>query len=48
MIIKMQNKFKRIMDGDFPGGPVAKMPYSAPNAGGLGSIPGQRTGSHML
>ena len=42
MIIKMQNKFKRKMDGDFPGGSVAKTPYScALNAGGLGSIPGR-------
>ena len=32
--------------GDFPGGPVAKL--HAPNAGGLGLIPGQGTRSHML
>ena len=31
---------------DFPGGPVAKL--CAPNARGLGSIPGQGTRSHML
>ena len=31
---------------DFPGGPVPKTPHS--NAGGLGSIPGQRTRSHVL
>ena len=29
-----------------PGGPVARL--YAPNAGGLGSIPGQGTGSHIL
>ena len=31
---------------DFPGGPVAETPCT--NAGGLGSIPGQGTRSHML
>ena len=31
--------------GDFPGGPVAKP--QAPNAGGLGSIPGQGTRFHI-
>ena len=31
-------------DGDFPGGPVAK----TPNAGRLGSIPGQGSRSHKL
>ena len=36
---------KRRRPWDFPGGPVARTP--APNAGGLGSIPGQGTGSHM-
>ena len=30
---------------NFPGGPVAKT--LTPNAGGQGSIPGQRTRSHM-
>ena len=30
--------------GDFPGGPVAE----TPNAGGLGSIRGQGTGSQMF
>ena len=30
---------------DFPGGPVVRT--QAPNAGGLGSIPGQGTRSHM-
>ena len=28
MIIQMQNKFERKMDGDFPGGSVAKTLYS--------------------
>ena len=30
---------------DFPGGPVAETPCT--NAGGLGSIPGQGTRSHI-
>ena len=33
-------------DGDFPGGPVAKTP--PPDAGSLGSIPGQVTRYRML
>ena len=36
---------KRQRTWDFPGGPVARTPV--PNAGGLDSIPGQGTGSHM-
>ena len=32
---------------DSSGGPVARTPHS-PKAGGLGSIPGQGTRSHML
>ena len=31
---------------DFPGSPGLRLP--TPNAGGLGSIPGQGTRSHML
>ena len=38
---------KSCLSRDSPGGPVAKRPH-APNAGGLGSTPGQRTRSHML
>ena len=34
--------------GDFPGGPVATSRLPAHNAGGMGSIPGQRIRSHML
>ena len=37
--------FKKLYLWDFPGGPVARI--HAPNAGGLGSIPGQGTRSHM-
>ena len=33
-------------EGDFPGGPVAKL--HTPNAGSLDSIPGQGTRSRML
>ena len=36
---------KTFLFEDFPGGPVAKIP--CPSAGGLGSIPGQGTSSHM-
>ena len=35
----------KLHSGDFPGGPVAKP--QAPNAGGLGSIPGQGTRFHI-
>ena len=34
------------MNGDFPGGPVAKTSHSL--AGGPGSIPGQGARSHIL
>ena len=32
---------------DFPGGPECRLRLCAPNAGDLGSIPGQGTGSRM-
>ena len=38
--LKLARKFR-----DFPGGLMVKIPCS--NAGGLGSIPGQGTRSHM-
>ena len=41
-----KRELPRQLMGDFPGGPVAKIHTT--NAGGLGSIPGQRTRSHML
>ena len=40
-----QNLSQDWAHGNVPGGPVAKIPSR--NAGGLGSIPSQRTGSHM-
>ena len=40
-----QNLFQDWAHGNFPGGPVAKIPSRS--AGGLGSIPSQRTKSHM-
>ena len=36
----------KMIDGDFPGSPVTETP--CPRAGGLGSIPGRGTRSHLL
>ena len=46
-ILKTAKHLIKALPGDFPGGPVDKTPQGASNAGGLGSIPGQGTISHM-
>ena len=38
--------FKKVLPGDFPGGPVVK--NSPSNAGDMDSIPGWGTRSHVL
>ena len=43
LCLKSLKSFKILKTRDFPGGPVAKTPYSQ-----LGLIPGQGTRSHML
>ena len=40
------SKIQRTVQGDFPG--VQRLRLWAPNAGGLGCIPGQGTSFHML
>ena len=44
-VLSVSRYLKRHSFGDFPGGLVVRL--SAPTAGGLGSIPGQGTRSHM-
>ena len=46
MKFKFHRIFKKSMDRDFPGGPVAKTPHYQRRGPGL--IPGQGTRSHML
>ena len=43
---KIRSKKSKDYGWDFPGGPWLRL--CAPKAGALGSIPGERTRSHML